>query len=66
MMVGIYIGGLVKLKGKKALLKDAADPTKILAQFDDMPSKYAFGWHGFDRTDFIIERLGDEEEAIVP
>lgn len=63
---GTYVGKDSRLYGKTALIRD--DPiTKEfgnsfplqLAQFDDTELEEAFGWHLFNRSDFIE----DEDNA---
>ena len=53
MLVGIYIGSIKFLVGKRALLEPRGD--KYFAQFDDLSSFYSHGWHEFNLIDFELE-----------
>lgn len=51
----VYVGVRNRLFGKKALLrtKPDTDGRWVLAQFNDMTEREAFGWHAFKAEDFV-------------
>lgn len=49
---GTYQGPLHNLKGKSATLQ-VYDTGRCLAQFDDVATGYAFGWHDFETAHFV-------------
>lgn len=59
-----YCGAIGNLSGDGALIREAASPGKVLAQFDRFGARrgheyLARGWHEFDATDF---KVTDPEE----
>ncbi len=54
---GIYQGAEHgELRGERARLREAMDPTKIRAQFEDRElGPWACGWSEFSIADFLIE-----------
>lgn len=56
MRTAIFVGDREKyphLFNKSAIIRRGKWPDKVLAQFDAMHLKEAFGWHEFDLKDFV-------------
>lgn len=57
MKQGKYAGERKDLHGRTALLREHLDDdTKYLVQFDTMNIPEAFGWHEFNKEEFIDVR----------
>lgn len=59
----IYVGRIKRLQGLEALVMRVGG--KLHAQFTDLNSGYAYGWHLFDELDFVTwERLAAETKRL--
>lgn len=52
---GTYKGPLALLKGRKADVVVYPDTGRCMAQFDDVDTGYAFGFHDFETAAFDLE-----------
>ena len=53
-MTGDYVGADASLKDERAILGLTADD-KLVAQFNNPETGYAYGWHVFDSQDFAFD-----------
>ncbi len=53
-MTGVYVGADASLKDERAILGLTADD-KLVAQFNNPETGYAYGWHVFDSQDFAFD-----------
>lgn len=54
MKTGTYVGDIVSLRGKTALVMSSKVKGQVLIQADDRLTGYAYGWHEFPETDWEI------------
>lgn len=53
---GVYTGPIEALRGKGALVRPfGIDERTVLAQFDDLSTGYACGWHFFQTHNFTLD-----------
>lgn len=53
---GVYYGYLLPhLHGRKATLRPCSDRDKVLAQFDDIDTGFAYAWYEFHRAGFEVK-----------
>lgn len=65
MMIGTFndpYGLHPHLKGKTALLRDWDSDEYILAQFNDLSVREAYGWYPFPRTSFTVDTPVDRPD----
>ena len=65
MTKGTYIGEVLYLRGKTALVMDHPNADMVRVQFDDISlGSLAHGWHNYDRADWHIEEDEDDDETV--
>lgn len=55
MMHGTYVGQVVGLLDKTALLMNNRTPGEYLAQFDNVATGFGYGWHRFPCDAFVLD-----------